>query len=111
MIFQETIHPSKTEWDLTNGPLRKLRSSYEILRFFLCPFSVSCWRFLGIQKSSRRLVEANSIAMPTSWLLRWAGPNSKDGGSVVEDGCEILYGMMDFLLKWLKRIMLYWDNL
>ena len=29
-LFMPVIHfnPSKTEWDLTNGPLRKLRSSY-----------------------------------------------------------------------------------
>ena len=38
--------PSKIEWDLTNRPLSKLRSSYEILRF-RGSFSGSCWRFLG----------------------------------------------------------------
>ena len=41
------IVPSKIKWDLTNGPLRKLRSSYSILRFRGL-FSGSCWRFLGI---------------------------------------------------------------
>ena len=43
-IEQTCLGPSKIEWDLTN----KLRSSYEILRFFRGPFSGSCWRFLGL---------------------------------------------------------------
>ena len=43
------LFPSKVEWDLTNGPLSKLRSSYQTLRF-RGPFSGSCWRFLGLLK-------------------------------------------------------------
>ena len=44
------LNPSKIEWYLTNGPLWKLRSSYEILRF-RGPFSGSCWRFLGLNEN------------------------------------------------------------
>ncbi len=36
----ERIFPSKIEWDLTNGPQSKLRSSYQILRFFRGPWNV-----------------------------------------------------------------------
>ena len=37
---QRSWNPSKIEWDLTNGPLSKLRSSYKILRFVRGPWTV-----------------------------------------------------------------------
>ena len=46
----EKLYKSIKNWmgPNPNGPLSKLRSSYEILRF-RGPFSGSCWIFLGIK--------------------------------------------------------------
>ena len=71
--FKKTCTPSKIEWDLTNGPLSKLRSSYEILRF-RGPFSGSCWRFLGCtQYKKAYLVELCQIYLPEKLTeqLQW----------------------------------------
>ena len=73
--FKKTCTPSKIEWDLTNGPLSKLRSSYEILRFFRGPLSGSCWRFLGCTplKKKTYLVELCQIYLPEKLAaqLQW----------------------------------------